>query len=87
MNKKQALKAAEQTIKALEEKIKELERVNNLNRLDIIDYNKVIADMICGNSPCPMCMDWEECNLTAKGGMGCSMWLLHSQKVGEENDT
>jgi hypothetical protein len=31
-----------------------------------------------------MCEDWEECNLNAKGGKGCDMWLLRSQKVEEE---
>ena len=70
---------ARQAAKAAAERIKECERVMALNKADIIDYNKVIADMICGESPCPWCEDWEECKLEAKGGKGCSEWMLRHQ--------
>ena len=73
MNAKQAAKAAAK-------RIEECERIMALNKADIIDYNKVIADMICGESPCPMCEDWNECQLEAKAGKGCSEWMLRSQK-------
>lgn len=74
MNARQAAKQAALIIKSQEHTLL-------LNKLDIRDYNKVIADMIAGESPCPMCEDWNECQLNAKGGKGCSEWMLRMQKL------
>ena len=85
MNWKQSAKAANKLNEALEETIKSQNHTLLLNKLDIRDYNKVIADMIAGESPCPMCEDYNECQLNSKGGKGCAEWLLRFQKnVSEE---
>lgn len=72
---------AKQSLKLAAQHIHNMEHTLMLNKLDIIDYNKVIADMIAGESPCPMCEDWNECQLDAKGGKGCAEWMLRMQKV------
>lgn len=71
---------ARQAARAAAERIKELERVLGLNKRDIIDYNKCIEHMIGGGSPCDYCEDIVECQLEAKGGKGCSEWMLRSQQ-------
>ena len=73
MNSRQAAKAAAK-------RIEECERVMALNKADIQDYNRIILDMICGESPCPYCEDWNECQLDAKAGKGCSEWMLRMQR-------
>ena len=74
LNAKQAAKKAAQRIESMEHTL-------FLNKLDIQDYNKVIADMIAGESPCHMCEDWNACQLDAKAGKGCSEWMLRMQKI------
>ena len=76
---------ARQAAKAAAARITELERIIALNKADIADYNKCILDMIAGESACVFCEDWEECNLDAKAGKGCDMWLLRWQKAGDLN--
>lgn len=78
MNGRQAAKAAAA-------RIAEMERVANLNKHDIIEYNRCILDMIAGESPCLYCEDWQECQLEAKGGKGCAEWMLKAWKVGDQD--
>lgn len=80
MNGRQAAKLAAA-------RIAEMERVANLNKHDIIEYNRCILDMIAGESPCLYCEDWQECQLEAKGGKGCAEWMLKTYpwKAGDQD--
>lgn len=69
MNQRQSLKAASKYIADLEDS-------NSRYRADVIAYNNCIDAMIKGESPCPWCEDWTECQLEAKGGKGCAEWML-----------
>lgn len=85
MNARQAAKAAALRIAEIEERIAELEYVNKRQAADIKELHLVIWNMICGESPCPRCEDWEECQLDAKAGNGCSNWWLHFPKDGDSD--
>ena len=76
---------ARQAARAAAKRIEELEHFVRLNTQDIKDYNKVIQDMIAGESPCPYCEDWEECNLDAKAGKGCSSWWLRYREEAQDD--
>ena len=69
MNKRQSLKAASQ-------KIEELENYNHRCKADITAYNVVIQALIRGESPCPWCEEYQECQLGNKDGSGCDQWWL-----------
>ena len=69
MNAKQALKMASKHIADLED-------FNRRATIDNKAYNKVIEGMIRGESPCPWCNDYQECQLQAKDGKGCEDWFL-----------
>lgn len=74
MNQRQSLKKASK-------RIEDLEIVMARAKADIVDYNTVILGMIEGGSPCPLCEDWDECQLQAKtDGKGCPEWLLRHQR-------
>ena len=77
MNGRQAARAAAK-------QIEEMNVVISMQARDIRDYNKVILDMISGESPCAYCEDYEECQLDAKAGKGCSEWWLRYPKEGRE---
>ena len=78
---------ARQAARAAAKRIEELEHFVRLNTQDIKDYNRVIQDMIAGESPCPYCEEWEECNLAAKAGKGCSSWWLRFREVQDDSKT
>jgi len=78
---------ARQAARAAAKRIEELEHFVKLNTQDIKDYNKIIVNMIAGESPCPYCEDWEECNLDAKAGKGCQQWWLRYRREGETDDS
>lgn len=67
---------ARQAARAAAKRIEEMERVNILMSRDIRGYNTVILKMIEGESPCPYCEEFEECQLEARGNKGCSEWWL-----------
>ena len=75
---------ARQAAKAAAIKIQSMEHTLALNKADIIDYNIVIQALIAGKSPCDWCEDLQECQLDAKGGKGCSEWLLRFQRPAPE---
>lgn len=72
---------ARQAARAAAERIVELEGVVARQAADIKDYNRIIVDMISGASPCTDCEEYEECQLDAKAGKGCSEWWLRYKKV------
>jgi hypothetical protein len=74
-----------QAARAAAAHIQELEHLAKMNKLDIIDYNKVIDSMIAGGSPCEWCEDFQECQLEAKG-KGCADWMLRWQPAEAMND-
>lgn len=80
MNAKQSLKLATQ-------RIAELEDWNRRAKQDIQDYIKCICTMIEGGSPCQWCEEYEECQLQAKGGKGCTEWWLAYRKGDETHDS
>ena len=61
---------ARQAAKAAAKRIEELEDYNRRCSADIKAYNQCIDAMIAGGSPCPWCMEHEECQLEAKDGKG-----------------
>ena len=63
-------------MKAASKRIEDLEFRVAMNILDIRDYNKVIEELILQKSPCPWCMDYEECKLEAKKLHGCPEWMV-----------
>ncbi len=78
MNGRQAAKAAAK-------RIEELEYVGMRQMLDVQQYVACVHGMIEGNSPCPYCEDYEECQLEAKDGKGCTQWWLKFPKEEEIN--
>ena len=69
MNKRQALREAAARIEKMED-------YNRRATADIKAYNQCIDGMIAGQSPCPWCMEYPECQLEAKDGKGCEQWWL-----------
>ena len=69
MNGRQAAKLAAR-------KIEELENDNRRCKADITGYNVVIQALIRGESPCPWCEEYSECQLTEKDAKGCEQWWL-----------
>ncbi len=69
MNGRQAAKAAAK-------KIEELENYNRRSKADITGYNVVIQALIRGESPCPWCEEYSECQLEEKDKKGCAQWWL-----------
>jgi len=89
VNKKQALRAQGKIIEDQEARIAELERVNKLYAADVNDYYACIEGTVDGKSICDWCEDLDECQLQAKGGKGCTEWMLRSQPTegGDANDS
>lgn len=79
MNGRQAAKAAAK-------KIEEMEHYNARCKTDITHYNVVIQALIAGESPCPWCEDYKECQLTAKDVKGCEHWWLAYDLPEKEDD-
>ena len=76
----------QQIIDAQEKQIADLLDYNARNALDIKAYNEVIDGMIAGNSPCPMCEEYDSCEKAEKG-KGCGEWMLTwkvQENVGKE---
>lgn len=74
---------ARQAAKAAAKQIEELMDFNRRCSADIKAYNQCIDGMIAGESPCPWCMEYEECQLEAKDGKGCSEWWLKDVPITE----
>lgn len=69
MNSRQAAKAAAKHIE-------EMEYAISRYVIDVKAYNACILDIIQGGSPCKYCEEYNECQLEAKDGKGCSEWWL-----------
>lgn len=67
---------ARQAAKKAAERIVELEDYNARCSADIKAYNQCIDGMIAGNSPCPWCMEYPECEREEKDSKGCNEWWL-----------
>ena len=67
---------ARQAAKKAAARIVELEDYNMRCSADIKAYNQCIDGMIAGKSPCPWCMEYEECQNEGKDGKGCEQWWL-----------
>ena len=67
---------AKQALKKVVQRNADLEDYNRRASADIKAYNECIDTMIAGGSPCPWCMEYDECQLEAKNGKGCSEWWL-----------
>ena len=85
MNARQAAKAAAKAVKAAAKRIEELENYNRRACADIKAYNDCIDGMIAGQSPCPWCAEYEECQLNEKDGKGCKEWWLKDIPPEEAN--
>ena len=64
---------ARQAAKLAAKRIEELEDFNLRATADNKAYNMVIAEMIQGKSPCPWCLEYEECEDRTHG---CENWSL-----------
>lgn len=81
---------ARQAAKLAAKKIEELEDYNRRCVRDIRAYNALILKMIDGGSPCELCEEYQECELSEKDGKGCMEWWLTNNlpdaEEGGEND-
>ena len=84
MNAKQATKKMDRYM--LVKQIADLQFVNEMNKADIIDYNRCIDYMIAGGSPCEFCEDYEkDCDHPdcRDAGKGCADWMIRMKSPEE----
>lgn len=72
---------ARQSARLAAKRIEELEDFNQRASADIRGLYKAIEHIISGGCPCDFCEDIEECQLKAKGGKGCTDFLLKDQPL------
>lgn len=75
---------ARQAAKAAAKRIEQLEDFNRRATADNKAYNLVIEDMIHGKSPCPWCLEFDECEDKTHGCENWSLKMDHGQTAEEE---